>query len=257
MSSEITSIHEFDFSLICEYFSYLERQGPGSEEITLKALSFIDNLTPESVIIDLGCGTGSPTITLGKNTLGQITGLDLFPEFIEIFNQNSVSLDLYPRVKGIIASMDNLPYEKGSIDLIWSEGAIYNIGFERGLREWSHYLKRSGYVAVTEVSWLTNDRPKKIEDYWKEQYPEIDTIAKKVSLLQDTGFLPVASFVLPESCWIDNFYAPQVEAQEKFLKKYAGNKSVEDYIAFERYEKELYYTYKEHYGYVFYIGKKR
>lgn len=257
MSNDSTSIHEFDFALICEYFSYLDRQGPGSEAVTIKALSFIDNLTPQSVIVDLGCGTGGQTLTLGMNTLGQITGLDLYPEFIEIFNRNSSRLNLLPRVKGVVGSMDNLPFEKESIDLIWSEGAIYNIGFERGLREWSQYLRQSGYVAVTEVSWLTNDRPKEIEDFWMEQYPEIDTIAKKVSQLADTGFLPIASFVLPESCWIDNFYAPQVEAQEKFLKKYAGNKGAEDYIAFERYERGLYYKYKEYYGYVFYIGKKR
>ena len=50
MSNENTSIHEFDFQLICEYFSSLDRQGPGSPEVTIKALEFIDNLT--------GVGTG-------------------------------------------------------------------------------------------------------------------------------------------------------------------------------------------------------
>lgn len=29
MDDQTKSIHEFDFSLICEYFSMLERQGPG------------------------------------------------------------------------------------------------------------------------------------------------------------------------------------------------------------------------------------
>lgn len=55
MENEHKSIHEFDFSLICEYFSGLERQGPGSPEVTIKALSFIDNLTDASRIADLGC----------------------------------------------------------------------------------------------------------------------------------------------------------------------------------------------------------
>jgi len=58
MSNENKSIHEFDFSLICEYFSSIERQGPGSPEVTVKALSFIDGLTPQSHIADVGCGTG-------------------------------------------------------------------------------------------------------------------------------------------------------------------------------------------------------
>ena len=42
MSNENKSIHEFDFSLICEYFSSVERQGPGSAETTIKALSFVE-----------------------------------------------------------------------------------------------------------------------------------------------------------------------------------------------------------------------
>ncbi len=44
MNTEEQTIHDFDISLICEYFSSLDRQGPGSEEATLKALGFIDNL---------------------------------------------------------------------------------------------------------------------------------------------------------------------------------------------------------------------
>lgn len=44
MSNENKSIHEFDFSLICEYFSSVERQGPGSAETTIKALSFVEGL---------------------------------------------------------------------------------------------------------------------------------------------------------------------------------------------------------------------
>ena len=58
MSNENNAIHGFDVNLICDFFLNTERQGPGSPEVTLKALSFIDNLTDESLIADLGCGTG-------------------------------------------------------------------------------------------------------------------------------------------------------------------------------------------------------
>ena len=37
MKEENKSIHEFDLELICEYFSTLDRQGPGSPEITFKS----------------------------------------------------------------------------------------------------------------------------------------------------------------------------------------------------------------------------
>jgi len=256
MSKENKSIHEFDFNLICEYFSAIERQGPGSPEVTLKALSFIDNLTDESQIADLGCGTGGQTMVLAQHAPGNITGVDLFPTFIDVFNRNAEKLNLQQRVKGVISSMDNLPFNAEEFDLIWSEGAIYNIGFERGLNEWRKFLKPGGYIAVSEASWFTENRPDEIQKFWMEAYPEMDTIPNKTAQLQKAGFIPVATFILPENCWTDHFYAPQVEAQEAFLKKYAGNKTAEDLVDNQRQEADLYSRYKTFYGYVFYIGRK-
>lgn len=255
-SSLNRSIHEFDFNLICEYFSTVERQGPGSPEITLKALSFIDNLTDESRIADVGCGTGGQTMTLAKQAPGRITGLDLFPEFVQIFNRNAERLNFPDRVKGIVGSMDNLPFQKEELDLIWSEGAIYNIGFQRGLNEWREFLKTGGYIAVSEASWFTDERPAEINDFWMDAYPEIDTIPNKVAQMQEAGYIPVSTFILPETCWTEHFYAPQIAAQEKFLTKYAGNKTAAELISNQRHEMRLYDKYKSFYGYVFYIGKK-
>ena len=136
MSNENKTIHEFELNLICDFCSGMERQGPGSPEVTLKALSFIDNLTDKSLIADIGCGTGGQTMVLAQHVAGQITGLDFLPDFIRIFNRNARQFGLQDRVKGIVGSMDNLPFREEELDLIWSEGAIYNIGFERGLKEW-------------------------------------------------------------------------------------------------------------------------
>ncbi|RJP86094.1 MAG: class I SAM-dependent methyltransferase [Desulfobacteraceae bacterium] len=256
MSDETKSIHEFDFKLICEYFSGMERQGPGSSEVTSKALSFIDNLTNESKIADIGCGTGGQTMVLAQHTSGHITGIDLFADFIDIFNVNCRKLNLQDRVEGVVGSMDHLSFQNEELDLIWSEGAIYNIGFERGINEWRKFLKTGGFIAVSEASWFTEKRPDEIDRFWKDAYPEIDIISHKVKQMQQAGYIPMATFVLPENCWMEHFYALQVPAQEKFLKKYAGNKTAEELVKNQRHEAELYYKYKEFYGYVFYIGKK-
>lgn len=257
MSSEnITTIHEFDFNLICDFFLNIQRQGPGSSEATLKALSFIDNLTDQSYIADIGCGTGGQTMVLAQNTPGHITGLDLFPAFIDRFNTNAMELNLQDRVKGIVRSMHDLPFKDQELDLIWCEGAIYNIGFERGLNEWHKLLKSGGYIAVTESSWLTNERPAEIEDYCMPHFPEMDTISNKIAQIQKAGYMSVATFILPENCWIEHYFTPALKAQEMFLKKYAGNKTAEEFVTLQRYDAEMYRKYKEFYGYVFYIAKK-
>lgn len=256
MSNENKSIHEFDIALIVEYFSNVERQGPGSPEVTVKALSFIENLSNTSYMADIGCGTGGQTMVMAKHTKGKIIGVDLFPTFIDMFNSNADQLGFQGRVKGIVGSMDKLPFQKEELDLIWSEGAIYNIGFERGLKEWRKFLKTGGYIVVSEASWFTEQRPIEIHEFWMDAYPGIDTIPNKVGQMQKAGYIPVATFILPENCWTEHFYAPQDSAQEVFLKKHAGNKMAEDFIANQRYEKRLYDKYKAFYGYVFYIGKK-
>lgn len=256
MSEDPKSIHEFDFGLICDYFSSLERQGPGSPEVTLKALGFVVNLTNESRIADIGCGTGGQTRVLAEHAPGRITGIDLFPTFIDLFDSKAKKANLQDRVNGIVGSMENLPFQDEELDLIWSEGAIYNIGFERGLSEWRRFLKLGGYIAVSEASWFSEERPAEIDAFWKDAYPGIDTIPNKVAQVQKAGYLPVATFILPENCWTEHFYAPQVAAQETFLKKHVGNKTAEVFIANERHEAELYRKYRDFYGYVFYVGKK-
>lgn len=256
MSNEIKSIHEFDINLICEYFKQMERQGPGSPDVTIKALSFINNLNEKSQIADIGCGTGGQTMVLADKAPGFITGIDLFPAFIEIFDRNAAKAGLNERVKGIVGTMENLPFKDEELDLIWAEGSIYNIGYEKGLTEWRRFLKPGGFIAVSEASWFTEERPAEIEAFWNDAYPQIDTIPNKLKQLQDAGYVPYASFILPEDCWIEHFYSLQAEAQKSFLEKYPDNEMAIHLVKNERHEAELYNMYKDYYGYVFYIGRK-
>lgn len=255
--SEIQSIHDFDLELICDYFAGLERQGPGSPDVTARALDFVDGLNEGALIADIGCGTGGQTMVLARRTPGKIIGIDLFPRFIDLFNQNAKRLGLHGKAIGRVGSMDDLPFHEDELDLAWCEGAIYNIGFDRGLREWRKFIKQGGYIAVSEASWFTDTRPREIEDFWMDAYSGIDTIPRKMAQLQSAGYIPIACFALPEVCWTDHFYAPQVDVQKAFLEKHAGDDSAKAFIENQRHEQRLYEKYKEHYGYAFYIGKKR
>jgi len=255
--SDESSIHDFDINLICDYFALQERQGPGSPEATRQALSFVPPLNSGSQVADIGCGSGGQTLELARNCPAQIVGLDLFPRFIELLNSSARENGLADRVRGQVADMNELPFEPGQLDLIWSEGAIYNIGFQNGLRQWRPFLREGGTLAVTEVSWLTDERPAEIQAYWEDAYPEIDTIAHKIAQMQQAGYRLQAAFVLPETCWTEHFYAPQAAAQATFLRQHPDDPAVAAFIETERKEAALYAKYKSYYGYVFYIGQKR
>ena len=255
MSNENNAIHGFDVNLICDFFLNTERQGPGSPEATLKALSFIDNLTDESLIADLGCGTGGQTMTLARHAPGRITGLDFFPGFIDRFNADARRLHLADRVKGVVGSMDALPFRAGELDLIWSEGAIYNIGFEKGLTQWRRFLKPDGFIAVTECSWLSSARPDEM-GFFRDNFPEIDDISGKIRCMERAGYRPVAHFILPDSCWTKNYYEPAAARAREFLATYDDAPLARHFV--ERLEEEIeqYRRYGRRYGYVFYIGQR-
>ena len=241
--------------LLLETHIGLEREGPGSSEMTVKALSFINNPDKISRVADLGCGSGGQTMVLAQNIAGKIVGIDQFPEFINKLNDNAKKLNLQERVSGIVGSMEHLSFQKEEFDLIWSEGAIDNIGFEKGLNYWNGFLKKNGYVAVTCPSWFTDERPAEIEKFWSDAGCELDTIGQNISIMQKAGYIPVAAFVLPEKCW-DNYFISRAAAAKAILEKYPEDKTVEDYVGCDRYEIELYSKYNQYYGYVFYIGKK-
>jgi SAM-dependent methyltransferase len=126
MENKDKSVHDFDVNLICEYYSNFDRQGPGSPEMTIKALNFINDLNDMSYIADIGCGTGGQTIVLAQNTIGNIIGIDNSPIMIDKFNNNIIKNNIQNRVKGIIGSMDKLSFKNEELDMIWSEGAIYS-----------------------------------------------------------------------------------------------------------------------------------
>jgi SAM-dependent methyltransferase len=250
-TKELTMI---DF--IIESHKDLNRQGPGSADATLKALSFIDDIGTISRAADLGCGSGGQTLTLAQNIPGTITGVDQFSQFVNVLNDNAKKLNLQDKVNGIVASIENLPFEKESFDLIWAEGVIDAIGFENGLHLWNGFLKKGGYIAVTCPSWFTEERPAEVEKFWGEAESELYTVGHSIDLMQKFGYSFVASFMLPEICWTENYFIPRAKHEQELLKKYEGNKMVADAVAVDKYEAELYAKYKQHYGYAFYIGRK-
>lgn len=241
--------------LLLEAHIGLERQGPGSPEAVRQALGFLGELDRFEKIADLGCGTGGQTLLLAENLSGHVTGLDMFPDFVEKLNIKAKSRKLENRVSGVVGNMAELPFQKNTFDLIWSEGAIDNIGFGNGLKHWRDFLKNGGYVAVTNPSWLTKERPEVVERFWSDAGSHLDSVENNIGIMQDSGYEFVAAFALPEECWTENYFYPRAEAIKKLSEKYPDSETMREYAALNQHEVDLFLKYKQHYGYVFYIGR--
>lgn len=253
-------ITEFDMQLIADYFSGLNRQGPGGDEETRKALSFVSGLPNQAKIVDLGCGTGQQTQVLATSLVPeldcQITAVDILPELIEGLQQRCKRMgDTGKNITSLLASMTELPFEDETFDLIWAEGSIYNIGFEKGFKEWKRFLKPGGYIACTECSWLSNARPEKT-NYFTDNFPEIDNISGKLRVIENAGYMPIAHFILPEYCWTTNYYEPMHAYMQQFLEWHNHSEAAKVFVEQNKIEIEYYNRYKHFHGYVFYIAKK-
>ena len=186
-----------------------KRQGPGSEDATNLAVTLAKIDREKSYkIADIGCGTGEQTISLAKMLKGNIIAVDLFEEFLEKLKEDSKNENITAHIETLAASMDKLPFEKEEFDIIWSEGAVYNIGFKNGINYWKEFLKPGGILAVSELSWITNCRPKELEDFWNGEYAEMDTIAGKIKALEEAGYKVLGHFILPD-------YAVEFKGPEK------------------------------------------
>lgn len=247
-------MNKIDYFL--EAFHGMDRLGPGSVETTLHACSFVPDKASIRNIIDVGCGNGGQTITLANEFIySSICGVDVDEYQIDRFRQRINNMNLATRVSVINASMINMPFDKKSVDLIWAEGSIYIIGFKNGLRLWKKYLKDNGIIACSEVSWLC-EPDKEVYDYWKQNYPNIDSVENNVKKIAECGYRLISYFAIPSTNWIDNFYVPLETNLKRLEEAYPGEAEVIEMVGKLRYEMKLFEKFKHQYNYVFYIMQK-
>lgn len=246
-----------DIQLLVDLHRHTRRQGPGGEAETRLALRLagLDPAEPLEVA-DIGCGTGSSTLVLARELNARMTAVDLMPEFIDELREHAKEQGLADRITPRVASMDELPFDDEAFEVIWSEGAVYNIGFERGAREWRRFLKRGGVLAVSEITWLTDGRPAELEKYWSEAYAEIDTASAKLSVLERTGYTPVGYFALPERCWLDHYYSPLERRFDDFLASHAHSAEARALLQAVHEEIAFYRKYRRYFSYGFYVARK-
>ena len=152
--------------------------------------------------------------------------------------------------------MSELAFEPKSFDVIWSEGAIYNMGFAAGIRKWREFLKPGGVLAVSEITWLTDSRPAEIESHWVEEYPEIATASAKIAILESSGYSPIGYFPLSPACWLDHYYRPMQNRFAPFLERNGKSVEARAIVDAEQHEIDLYERFSSFVSYGFYIARR-
>lgn len=255
MGSTIDAALE-DLSLLIDLHADGLRQGPGSDACTQKALQLVGLSRDQPLrIADLGCGTGASAMVLAEELNAKVIAVDFLQPFLDTLINRSRERGVTDQIETLCCSIDALPFENQSLDVIWSEGAIYNIGFAEGARSWKRYLKPGGCLVVSEITWLTAERPAELSRHWEREYPEIGLASEKLAVLEQLGYAPEAYFVLPEDCWIDNFYKPMQDRFTAYLERNNQSEDARAVVAAEQVEIDLYRKYRSFFSYGMYVAR--
>ena len=233
----------------------LPREGPGRNDYTRKAFDMLPSLDRPQ-IIDIGCGPGNQTIELARLSGGFVIGLDNHQPYLDVLEEKIRKDGLSERVKAKNGSMFSMDFPEESFDIIWAEGSIYIIGFERGLKEWRKFIKAEGFLVVHEMTWLKTDPPSEIAAYWRRMYPGITTIPENLEIISRCGYKVLGHFALPEEAWWEEYYDPLEERLSQLRTKYQDDQEALKILDNEQEEIDLYRKYSEWYGSVFFALKK-
>jgi SAM-dependent methyltransferase len=230
----------------------LNRQGPGDEEFSRYIISQLPPLPPKPRIADLGCGNGIAALMLARYYQSQVMAVDFSLDFIEELKIKAKQSGLEDFITAIHGDMAELNWSNDSVDLLWSEGAIYNLGFEHGLQLWYPLISPDGVAVISEMSWFSGDVPEPATQYWQTSYPTMATEAENVESATKCGLNVLATYRLPSHCWWSNYYEP-LRQRIKEMETTPINQSV---ISETEAEMELFERFSDFYGYTFYILQK-
>jgi SAM-dependent methyltransferase len=138
-------------------------------------------------ILDIGCGSGVPTIELARLSGGQVIGLDIDAALIDRLKEKTAEAGLGDRVTALQGTMTEMNFPAESFDIIWAEGSIFAVGFAPGLREWRRFMKPGGFLVVHDEEGNLKDKTKQIP-------------------IQ--GYDLLYSFILDEKIWWDEYFTP-------------------------------------------------
>lgn len=241
--------HEQYMADFMTVFQNLERWGPGCDADSLKALSMLP--TTPTKIIDIGCGKGFSTRLLAKHTQAEIVAVDNEQSALDELGKRLAEQGLDSRVILSCASMTDLPYTLQSFDCIWSEAAAYIMGVEQAVTQWRKLLTDSGFMVISDLVWLTDNPSHEAVAFWEGEYPDMQTIKKRLDQMCQAGFAVIDHFTLSEQAWND-YYQP-LKARVLEVKASMPNSTA---IADIEREIAIYERYLGEFGYQMFVLRK-
>ncbi len=239
-----------------ELFESLPRQGPGSDASTRRALAALPRLPATPRILDLGCGSGRQSVVLALETGGFVDAVDRHEPFLRNVMDNARKAGVAEHVQTRCESIEAFEASAESYDLVWSEGALYAVGLERGLDLAYKRLKPRGLLAFTEASWLTSNPPLAARSFWAAAYPGMARVDQNRAKAERAGFRVLDSFILPAEDWRSEYYSPLRDRIEELREQSFARTDLALAIAEVEDEIAVFERHGDCYGYVFYLLQK-
>jgi SAM-dependent methyltransferase len=207
-------------------------------------------------ILDLGCGVGGQTLQLVELTSGSIVAIDSHAPSIERLQAALTERGLSKRVSAIVGDMARPGLPPGCFDLIWSEGALYNIGLRNALGVCYGLLRPGGYLAFTDAIWRKENPPAVVKAGFDQDYPAMGWLDDDAAAIKESGFELVGHFTLPDEAWWDDFYGPMSARIAALRAKYADDVEASAILDRLAEEPEMHRRYSDYYAYEFFVARR-
>jgi len=244
------------WQIFFEVYEALPRQGPGNRACAARALGICRELPASPEVLDLGCGVGGQTLHLAELTAGSIVAVDSHAPSVERLNATLAERGLLQRARAVVGDMAHPAFPPESFDLIWSEGALYNIGIDRALEICRGLLRPGGYLAFTDAVWRRDDPPPEVKACFDQDYPTMGRAEDVVAAIRNGGFELLDHFTLPDEAWWSDFYTPMEHRIETLRGKYAADAEALALLDQLAQEPALHRRYSDYYAYQFFVVRR-
>ena len=239
-----------------EVYEALPRQGPGNRDCAARALGLCRELPPSPAVLDMGCGTGGQTIHLAELTTGFIIAIDTHGPSIDRLTRTVADRGLSHRIRPMVGDMAHPSFPAESFDLVWSEGALYQVGIENALGICRSLLRRGGYLAFTDAVWRKPDPLPEVKALFDQDYPGMGWVIDIAATIERCELELFGHFTLPDEAWWDDFYFPMQGRVRELRDRYADDAEALSVLEQIGQEPDLHRQHSAYYAYEFFVARR-